>query len=172
MVDLARGLARRGLLVLTFNYPYTEAGRKRPDRLPVLLGCHRAARDLLARRGGEPVAMAGRSMGGRMASYLAAEQEPARALILYAYPLHPAGRPDQLRVDHLGRVEMPMLFFQGTRDSLSRIDLFDRYIRPLPGATVEILAGATHSLDRTPEQTEQLAERTRAWLASLESGTG
>jgi predicted alpha/beta-hydrolase family hydrolase len=167
MVGLAQSLARRGCQVLTFNYPYTEAGRKRPDRPTVLLSCHRAARDLLSRRAGEPVVMAGRSMGGRMATYLAAEQEPARALVLYAYPLHPAGRPDQLRVDHLAKVTVPMLFFQGTRDSLSRIVLFERYIRPLPGASVEILAGATHSLDRTPEQTDQLAERTCSWLDSI-----
>jgi predicted alpha/beta-hydrolase family hydrolase len=167
MVALAQGLASRGLHVLTFNYAYTEAGRKSPDRQAVLLDCHRAARDHLAKIAGSEVILAGRSMGGRMGTYLAAAREPCRALVLYAYPLHPPGQPDKLRVEHLPDIKVPMLFFQGTRDALSRMDLFDQYIRPLDNAKVEILEGASHSLDRNQVTTELLAQRTAAWVSGL-----
>jgi len=164
MVALAEELAKRGLRVMTFNYPYTEAGRKSPDRQAVLLDCHRAARDHLARVAGSPVILAGRSMGGRMGTYLAAAQEPCRAVVLYAYPLHPPGKPDKLRVEHLAGITVPMLFFQGTRDALSRMDLFDRYVRPLATAEVEILEDASHSIDRNQATTVFLAERTASWV--------
>lgn len=167
MVALATELARRDLHVLTFNYPYSEAGRKSPDRQPVLLDCHRAARDHLAKVVGSEVILAGRSMGGRMGTYLAAAHEPCRALVLYAYPLHPPGKPDRLRIEHLPDIKVPMLFFQGTRDALSRMDLFDQYIRSLGNAEVEILEGASHSLDRNQVTTEFLAERTAAWAEGL-----
>jgi uncharacterized protein len=167
MVALAEELAKRGLQVLTFNYAYTEAARKSPDRQAVLLECHRAARDYLAKVAGSDVILAGRSMGGRMGTYLAAAQEPCRAAVLYAYPLHPPGQPDKLRVEHLPDIDVPMLFFQGTRDALSRMDLFDRYVRPLANAEVEILEGASHSLDRNQATTELVAERTSAWVKKL-----
>ena len=93
MTSIRDGLVARGHPVLTFNYPYTEAGRRfPPDRRDILLACHRAAAEWLRDRCSGMV-MAGRSMGGRMASYLAAEGEPCDGLVLYAYPLHPAGSP-------------------------------------------------------------------------------
>ncbi len=167
MVSLAEELAQRGLQVLTFNYPYTEAGRKSPDRQPLLLDCHRAARDHLAKIAGSEVVLGGRSMGGRMGTYLAAAQEPCRAVVLYAYPLHPPGSPDKLRIEHLLDITVPMLFLQGTKDALSRMDLFDLHIRPLPMARVEILEGASHSLDRNQETTVRLADRTADWVKGL-----
>lgn len=102
-----------------------------------------------------------------MGTYLAAAQEPCRALVLYAYPLHPPGSPDKLRIEHLPDITAPMLFFQGTRDALSRMDLFDQHIRPLPTAEIEILDGASHSLDRNQEATVRLAERTAGWIRGL-----
>jgi hypothetical protein len=102
-----------------------------------------------------------------MGTYLAAAQEPCRAVVLYAYPLHPAGKPDQLRIEHLPDIKVPMLFFQGTRDALSRMDLFDLHIRPLPTTDIEILDGASHSLDRNQETTVKLAEKTVAWTKGL-----
>jgi hypothetical protein len=167
MVALADELAKRNLHVMTFNYAYTEAGRKSPDRQNVLLECHHAARDHLANLAGSEVILAGRSMGGRMGTYLAAAQEPCQAVVLYGYPLHPPGRPDKLRIEHLPDIKVPMLFFQGTRDALSRMDLFDQYIRPLATAEVETLEGASHSLDRNQATTELLAERTAAWVNRL-----
>jgi len=91
MVALRDRLAGAGHRVLTFNYPYAERGSKSPDRAERLVECHRAAADLL-RETVDVFFMAGRSMGGRIATYLAADGYPAAGVILYAYPLHPAGK--------------------------------------------------------------------------------
>lgn len=110
-------------------------------------------------------------MGGRMATMLVADGYPARGVVLYAYPLHPAGRPERLRVDHLPRVGVPMLFFQGSRDALSRADLFDRHVRPLPGVTVVDMEGADHSFRGKawpePDLHAFLAEHTARWIGSI-----
>lgn len=169
MVALRDALATEGPAVLTFNYPYSERGAKRPDPQSRLLECHRAAADILARET-DHFFLAGRSMGGRMGTYLAAEGYPAQGLILYAYPLHPAGKPEKLRIDQFPGIVIPMLFFQGTRDALARMDLFEEHIASLPNATVEILEGASHST-RGGGWTDQsmanhLAARTTSWLRS------
>jgi len=150
-------LAGAGVRVLTFNYPYTEAGRRRPDAQPTLLGCHRAALEWLHTKSGGDVVLAGRSMGGRMGSYLAAERAPVRGLIFYAYPLHPAGRPDRIRAEHLAGIVAPMLFFSGTRDSLARPELVEKHLRPLPTATIELIDDADHSF-RVPKRTGRTFE--------------
>jgi predicted alpha/beta-hydrolase family hydrolase len=173
MVMLREALAAEGLTVMTFNYPYTERGSRSPDRVEKLVRCHRAAADALGGRV-ERLFLAGRSMGGRMGTYLAAEGYPAAGCILYAYPLHPAGKPDRLRVAHLPDVTVPMIFFQGTRDALSTPALFDRHVRPLPNATVVVLEAADHSFRGkgwTPETvTRFLASGTRDWIDCLSSG--
>ena len=166
LVELRDGLAAAGLTVLTFNYLYTQAGRKSPDAQAVLLTAHRAARDFLAAAVGGPVVLAGRSMGGRMGTYLASAGEPALGLVLYAYPLHPPGQPEKLRADHLPAITAPMLFFQGSRDPLSQTELFDRYVRPLPSATVELLE-ADHSLGGA-KNAARLIEQTVEWIGKLD----
>lgn len=143
MVALRTGLAAGGHTVMSFNYPYTERGAKRPDRQEKLVACHRAAADSLA-ADVDRLILAGRSMGGRMGTYLVAEGYPADALVLYAYPLHPAGKPDKLRIEQFADISIPMLFFQGTRDALARMELFEQHIFPLPNAQVEMLEGAGH----------------------------
>lgn len=173
MVLLRTGLARGGHTVMTFNYPYTERGSKRPDRQEKLLACHRAAADELA---GEVDVffLAGRSMGGRMGTYLVADGYAASGLILYAYPLHPAGKPEKLRVDQFPHIEVPMLFFQGTRDALSRMELFDEHIRRLPNAEVETLDGAGHSPRGGGWDVETMTDRyvagSLAWIERISSG--
>lgn len=173
MVGLRDGLADRGHRVLTFNYPYTERGSRSPDRPERLLACHRAAADFLNAEV-ETLVLAGRSMGGRMATLLGADGYEASGLVLYSYPLHPAGKPDALRTAHLPRITVPMLFFQGTRDALSRMDLFERHVSPLPSATVELLEGATHSFSgggwTEKALLERLVDGTTAWVARLSSG--
>lgn len=173
MVAIRQGLAESGHTVMSFNYPYTERGSKRPDRTERLVECHRAAADALAERV-DNVYLAGRSMGGRMGTYLAAEGYPCMGLVLYSYPLHPAGKPEKLRVAHFTDVAQPMLFFQGTRDPLSKMELFDRYVRPLPNAYVEILEGANHGFKGggwTPENmVARLVEGTTRFTASVSSG--
>ncbi len=173
MTSLRDGLASAGHTVMTFNYPYTERGSRSPDRAPKLIECHRAAADHLRARV-DALFLAGRSMGGRMATYLVAEGDQADGIVLYAYPLHPAGKPERLRVDHFSDVAIPMLFFQGSRDALSRMELFERHIAVLPRAEVEILEGADHSFRGkgwTMESVvERLTEVTTGWIAGFSSG--
>lgn len=173
MTLLRDGLANSGLAVMTFNYPYTERGGKRPDRTEKLVACHRAAADFLRARV-ERLFLAGRSMGGRIGTYVVAEGDDCAGLVLYAYPLHPAGKPDKLRIEQFPDIQVPMLFFQGTRDALAKVDLFDQHIKTLPNADVEILEGATHSPKGggwTPETTAQrLVSRTARWISLVSSG--
>lgn len=171
VAGIAAAIADAGLGVMTFNYPYTEAGRRSPDRAPKLLACHRAVVAVAQRRYGSSPILAGRSMGGRMATMLAAEGADVAGVVCLAYPLHPAGKPDRLRIEHLPKVTVPMLFFQGSRDSLSRSDLFDEHVRPLPNATVVDMDGADHSFRGrgwTPDRVQAtVVEAYEAWLVGL-----
>lgn len=119
-------LAARGLLSVKFNFPYKERGGKAPDRAPVLEATWRAV--LAAVRGhlpAERIVLAGKSMGGRMASHLAAQGEACAGLIFLGYPLHSARQPQKLRAEQLARIGVPMLFVQGTRDALCDLALFE-----------------------------------------------
>lgn len=150
MTGAAAGLAGGGVSVLRFNFLYMEARRRVPDRTPVLLDTWRAATRELARRGaGLPMVMGGKSMGGRMASMLAAEEGaefPGAALVFFGYPLHPAGATDRLRDAHLAEIRVPMLFIQGTRDALAQADLIDGVVRRLePLARLHVVPDGDHS---------------------------
>lgn len=173
MILLREGLAAGGHTVMTFNYPYTERGAKSPDRQEKLLACHRAAADALSGQVGE-LFLAGRSMGGRMGTYLAADGYPSTGLILYAYPLHPAGKPEKLRVDQFSNISIPMLFLQGTRDPLSRMDLFEEHIAGLPNADVELLENARHGPRGGGWDVESMTERyvtaSLRWIDRVSSG--
>lgn len=173
MVALRDGLAAGGLRVLTFNYPYTQRGSKTPDRQEKLIPCHRAAADLLANEVDE-MFLAGRSMGGRMGTYLVAEGYPTAGLVLYAYPLHPAGKQDKLRAGQFDQIDVPMLFFQGTNDALSNMELFNELIVPLPTAEVVLLEGAGHGYRGGGWDLESITERyvsgTIEWIGRLSSG--
>lgn len=173
MVGLRTGLAGGGHTAMTFNYPYTERGSKRPDRTERLVTCHRAAADALSGSVDE-MFLAGRSMGGRMGTYLVADGYPAAGLILYAYPLHPAGKPEKLRIDQFSDISVPMLFFQGTKDALARMELFERHIAVLPNADVELLEGAAHGPRGGGWNVESMTERyvsgTLAWIDKVSSG--
>ena len=122
MVSFARALSERGLDVVTFNFLYTEQRRKVPDRMPQLVACYRAV--IEAARAELPSArerlfIGGKSMGGRAATHVAADDAALTlaGIVLLGYPLHPPGRPDQLRDAHLPDVRRPMLFVQGSRDT-------------------------------------------------------
>ena len=173
MTALRDGLAAAGLRVMTFNYPYTERGSRSPDRAERLVECHRGAADFL-RPTVELLFLGGRSMGGRMATYLVAEGDEAAGVVLYAYPLHPAGKPEKLRAAHFPDVKVPLLFFQGTRDALSRVELFDRHIATLANAQVEWLDGADHSFRGMGWSSESMVERlvagTTKWIGQISSG--
>lgn len=173
IVALRDGLAVGGLRVMTFNYPYTERGSKSPDRQDKLIPCHRAAADFLAAEVDE-IYLAGRSMGGRMGTYLVAEGYPAAGIVLYAYPLHPAGKQENLRVAQFVDIDVPMLFFQGSNDSLSNMDLFNEHIAPLPRADVVLLEGAGHGYRGGGWDLESITERyvngTIDWISTVSSG--
>jgi uncharacterized protein len=150
MAGAAEGLAANGVSVLRFNFPYVEAGRRSPDRPPALLEAWRAALEEAHRRSGRlPVAAGGKSLGGRMASMLAAEEKerfPAKALVFFGYPLHAPGKADRPRDEHLPDVTVPMLFIQGTDDALATHGLIEKLVQRLgPRARLHAVEGGNHS---------------------------
>jgi predicted alpha/beta-hydrolase family hydrolase len=129
MTAFGRGLSGRGIDVVTFNFPYMEARRRAPDRAPVLESSFLAAiADVRARGriGGQALFIGGKSMGGRMASHVAAHHASAAGslggLVFLGYPLHPPGRFEQRRDAHLLDIAAPMLFVQGSRDAFGTAD--------------------------------------------------
>jgi predicted alpha/beta-hydrolase family hydrolase len=146
----ATGLATGGVSSTRFNFPFTEESRKSPDRAPVLIEAWRAALgEAASHAGGLLLAAGGKSMGGRMASMLAAEDPdafPAAALVFFGYPLHPPGRPDKPRVEHLARIRVPMLFIQGTADALANFEMIQDVVRGLGSlARLHVIEGGDHS---------------------------
>ena len=171
MVTLRDALAAGGLTVMTFNYAYTEAGRKTPDRAIKLLDVHRAAAERLLTYC-DKVVLAGKSMGGRVASHLAGDEGlPASALVYYGYPLVPLGKSEPRDTTHLERIEVPQLFFAGSRDRLSPPDLIGQLAGRLPRAAVRIVAEGDHSF-KVPKKAglthreviTRLAHDTTDWL--------
>ncbi|MCU1429074.1 MAG: alpha/beta hydrolase superfamily enzyme predicted hydrolase [Actinomycetia bacterium] len=139
LTSVADALAAAGIPALTFNFPYRSAGRRAPDRPPVLEAAARgAAAELVARSGVAPerIVLGGRSMGGRICSQVVgADEDPLRALglVLLAYPLHPPGRPERLRVEHFPRIHVPSLFVSGTRDAFATPDELEQQTRQISG---------------------------------------
>ena len=148
MVDTARALAALGLDLVTFNFLYTEQGRRLPDRPPVLEACWRAVIDAIARSAGRALFIGGKSMGGRIATQVAAADAglPLAGLVLLGYPLHPPGRPDKRRDAHLPSVTRPMLFVQGSRDTFGTPAELEPVLRTLsPPPTLHVVEGGDHS---------------------------
>ena len=151
MVDFATALSSLGLDVVTFNFPYIEQRRRIPDRAPVLEACFRdlvaaVRREVASAR--QLLCIGGKSMGGRIASQVAATDAalPISGLVLLGYPLHPPGRPLQRRDKHLGTVGRPMIFVQGTRDAFGTPDELTPILRTLePPPTLHTVAGGDHS---------------------------
>jgi predicted alpha/beta-hydrolase family hydrolase len=150
MEGAAGGLVADGITAFRFNFPYTEEGRRTPDRPGLLREAWIAALDeAAARAGGLPLVVSGKSMGGRIVSMIAAERGKdfaARALVFFGYPLHAPGRVDKPRDEHLPFVRVPMLFIQGTEDSLANIAMIRTLVERLkPWARLHALEGANHS---------------------------
>ena len=138
LVALAEALAASGRAALLYNFPYSEAGSRRPDPPVVLEATTRAAAVLaLEATGASRIVHGGRSMGGRIASQVAAAGDPADGLVFLGYPLHPPGKFEKRREAHLPRIEAPMLFLQGTRDAFARPDLLDALMERL-GSRAEL----------------------------------
>ena len=147
------------------DFPYRREGRRAPDRAPKLVACVVEEAGRLADRAGiDParVALGGRSMGGRMCSLAVAEGLPAAALVLIAYPLHPPGKPENLRVAHFPDLHLPCLFVSGTRDPFGTPAEMEAHTAAIPGPVTHVwLEGGRHDLKG---KDEEIAEVIRDWL--------
>ncbi len=174
---LHEGLARCGYPTLKFNFPYKEDARRGPDRPAVLEMCYRRVLHSIR---GEPfaargVVIGGKSLGGRIASHIAASGEDVAGLIFFGYPLHPPRRTDQLRVAHLSKIHVPMLFFCGTRDPLCDLALLRKECGRLTApVTLQVIEGGDHSFNvpksmhRSPaEVCAEIVELSAQWLKQL-----
>ena len=148
MVSFAEGLAGRGIDVVTFNFLYTQEGRRAPDPGGKLEACYRAAIATAGKRKKENrLAIGGKSLGGRIASQVAAGGvENLSGLVFLGYPLHPPGKPDLLRSGHLASTRAPMMFVQGSRDPFGTPDELRPIIKKFdPPATIYTIDGGDHS---------------------------
>ena len=154
--------------VQRMDFPYRKAGRKAPDRPPVLLAAVREEAAALVERAGvapDRLALGGRSMGGRIFSMAVAEGLPAAALVLISYPLHPPGKPDTLRTAHLPQLEVPCLFVHGTRDPFGTPDELEAAAATIPApVTHEWIDGGRHDLKGADAR---VAATVAEWLAQL-----
>jgi predicted alpha/beta-hydrolase family hydrolase len=176
MLQTAAALVSRGLSVVRFNFLYKEKKSGRPDPMPRLKECVTA----VVARTREEIApkkliIGGRSMGGRAASMLAAEGFECDALLLLAYPLHPAGKPEQLRDAHLNAIRVPVLCFNGTRDTLCRRDLMETALKSVKTQwDMRWIDGADHgfhvlkSSGRTDSDVlDEIGNTAQRWVAGL-----
>jgi predicted alpha/beta-hydrolase family hydrolase len=149
MTMVAAGLAERGIATLRFQFPYMDKGSRRPDPPRVAQAAVRAAvRDAARRLPGLALFAGGKSFGGRMTTQAQAAQplDPVRGIVLLGFPLHPAGKPSTERAAHLADVAVPMLFLQGTRDTLADLHLIEQTVGTLgQRATLHVVDGGDHS---------------------------
>jgi predicted alpha/beta-hydrolase family hydrolase len=181
MVRFAAALAARGIDAITFNFVYSEAGKRIPDRNDKLELCYQqviaAFRNgsLLKTFAGRKLVIGGKSMGGRIASQVAATAvEGVAGLVLLGYPLHPPGHPEKLRSKHLPNIRAPMLFVQGSRDSFGTPDELRPIIKHLKAtADLCVVEGGDHSFKVSkraaiPQEKvyELVLDEIEAWLRS------
>ena len=150
------------------DFPYRREGRRAPDRPPKLLACVvEEAGGLAASAKVRPdrIVLGGRSMGGRICSMAVADGLPAKGLVLISYPLHPPGRPDRLRIEHLPKLEVPCLFVSGTRDAFGTPAELERHTAAIPGpVTHSWIDGKGHDLKGCDQR---VAEMVADWLRAL-----
>lgn len=160
--------ALRPLPVVRVDFPYRKEGRKPPDRAPKLVASvvHDAAETAAALRIRPPrLLLGGRSMGGRICSMAVAQGLPAAGLVLISYPLHPPGKPEKLRTEHLPSLEVPCLFVSGTRDPFGRPDELEAATAAIAGpVTHHWVEGGAHDLRRADPE---IAAAVAAWIEAL-----
>jgi predicted alpha/beta-hydrolase family hydrolase len=169
MRHVAAELESRGVSVVTFDFPYMAEGRKMPDRGPVLEAAFAAEWAKVAATTTGPMYAGGKSMGGRIASQVAAAGRftPAPAgLVFFGYPLHPPGNPEQRRDRHLPEITVPMLFLHGTRDPFGTKEEMRELIDELPTSTLSIVEGGDHSLvtGRGKPVAASVLDTVREWM--------
>lgn len=161
MSQLHEGIAKHNILTVKFNFPYMEQGSKAPNTPHVLEETWQQIINTVIERTGvnrKQIFLSGKSMGGRYATILASKEDLYAGIILFGYPLHAPGKPDKPRFNHLKAIHEPMLFFQGTRDSLCQLKVFEPLLETLsPQPVLHIVDGADHSfkLLKRIERTEQ-----------------
>jgi uncharacterized protein len=176
MVRTAEGLAARGVAAATFDFPYMTNRKSVPDRPEVLEQAWREA--IAAARldlGDLPLFIGGKSMGGRIASQVAAQGAPGIAgLVFLGYPLHPPGRPQQRRDSHLPAIAEPMLFVQGSRDAFGTSEEIRALLPKLQRATLYEIAGGDHSFKvagrgapKPDAVLTEILDVVRKWIAGL-----
>ncbi len=175
MTRFAAGLAVRGINVVTFNFLYTEQGRRVPDANKALETCFLAVIEAIRHKeiGCGALVIGGKSLGGQIASQVAASSAPGvEGLVFLGYPLHPPGSADQLRAKHLPDITVPMLFVQGSRDAFGSPDELQPIIKELKApADLYVVEGGDHSfkvLKRTGVTQEDaykaVLDRIEFWL--------
>ena len=175
MVTVARGFAARGIVAATFDFPYMTARRRVPDRAPVLEQHWRetieTARSVFP---GLPLFIGGKSMGGRIASQVAARRDcgPIAGLIVLGYPLHPPGKPQQRRDAHLPSIVEPMLFVQGSRDTFGTAAEIRELLPALQAATLHEVIDGDHSLKvparaRASAGLDRVLDVAAAWMQNV-----
>ena len=145
---LSQRLTSEGAAVVRFQFPYMEAKQRRPDA-PVVLEATWRAMIQAARTTDMRLVVTGRSMGGRIASQVVAQDAIAEAIALFAYPLHPPGNPDRIRDGHLDKISVPTLFCSGTRDTFASPTELTRAAAIVDGSTMHLLDDADHSFAPT-----------------------
>jgi uncharacterized protein len=174
MESIAAALAERGIATLRYQFPYTEAGSRRPDPPGILQATVRAAVETAREQAaGLPLVAGGKSLGGRMTSNAQAQRPltGVAGLVFLGFPLHPPKQPGEQRAEHLAKVELPMLFLQGTRDELAHLELMRPVCDRLGArATLHVVEGGDHGFEvlkrsgRTDaEVMDELAETVASW---------
>lgn len=170
LVAVDEALTADGWVVERMDFPYRRAGRRAPDRPPVLLAAVQEAAMALAQRAATPperLFLGGRSMGGRICSIAVAEGLPAAGLVLVSYPLHPPGRPEKQadRTRHFPDLHVPCLFVSGTSDAFGTPAELEAATAAIPGPVVHVwLEGADHGLRR---RDAAVADQIRSWAKSV-----
>ncbi|MGZ5351785.1 MAG: alpha/beta hydrolase family protein [Actinomycetota bacterium] len=149
MAGFCRAMGEAGVATMRFNFVYMERGRRSPDPERLLRDAWLAAFDAAsAAAGGRPVLAGGKSLGGRIASMCVADGMAAAGLVFLGYPLHPPGKPERIRDEHLYRIDAPMLFLHGTSDQFASAGLLREVIRKLGDrATLHDVEGGDHSFN-------------------------
>ncbi len=171
MEKLAMELAEAGIATIRYNFPYMEKGKPRPDvpavaEKTVAVVCEWAYQKFKP----TPIFVSGKSFGGRMSSQRIAKECPPfiRGIIFYGFPLHGIGKESTERADHLKEIKIPMLFLQGTKDKLARLDLIKKVCKKLSSATLVELEGADHSFKVSKKLTPpDLPAMTVDWIESV-----
>jgi uncharacterized protein len=150
------------------DFIYRREGRRAPDRPPKLMACVRDEAAALIEATGivpERLLLGGRSMGGRICSMVVAEGLPARGLVLIAYPLHPPGKPENLRIDHFPGLDVPCLFVSGTRDPFGTPEELEGHTAAIPGPVTHVwIDGGRHELKNADQRVVDAIE---TWLATV-----